>query len=183
TTDEGRVEAATLRGVIQARRGNAAAASAEFGRAHALGDHVADATVRAEALNALAVAEAGARRYAPTATLSDLDAAIARHEKFDHSAMLPQLLLERGALLEARGARERARNDYFRAMAQLELRGPRVDEMLMGFGIDAGVDSPFDRAIALLLRDGQIAEALKVADRSITLRISALYARSAGLRD
>jgi CHAT domain-containing protein len=183
TTDEGRVEAATLRGVIQARRGNAAAATAEFRRAHMLGARVADATVRAEALNALAVAEAGVRRYAPAATLSDLDTAIARHEKFDHSAMLPQLLLERGALLEMRGERERAKNDYFRAMVQLELRGPRVDEMLMGFGIDAGVDSPFDRAIALLLEDGQLAEALNVADRSIALRISTLYARSAGLRD
>ena len=183
TTDEGRVEAATLRGVIQARRGNAAAASAEFGRAHALSNRVVDATVRAEALNALAVAEAGVRRYAPAAPLADLDAAIARHEKFEHSAMLPQLLLERGALLEARGQREGAKNDYLRAMAQLELRALRVDEMLMGFGIDADLDSPFDRAIALMLNDGQTAEALNVADRSATLRISALYARSAGLRD
>ena len=182
-TDEGQVEAATLRGVINARRGNTAAAAVHFRRAHALLEKVGDETVRADVANSLSVAEAGSRGYGAGASRGDIDAAIARHEKFNDSVLLPQLLVERGALLEAANETVRAKSDYFRAMDLLEVRTPRIDRMLMGFGIDSQIDLPFDRAIRLLLNEKRFAEALAVADRSRALRISALYASAAGLPD
>ncbi len=182
-TDEGRVKAATLRGVIHARRGEPSAASADFQQARALVDLVADETVRSDTRNTLAVAEAGARAYSPGTFLADIDAAIARQETFDHSVLLPQLLVERGAILEARHERARAESDYLRAMELVELRAPRVDQMLIGFGIASEIDSPFDHAIRLMLGEGRLTDALAVADRVMALRISALYAPAAGLRD
>jgi CHAT domain-containing protein/tetratricopeptide (TPR) repeat protein len=182
-TDEGRADAVTLRGVIHARRGNAAAATVDFRKAHALAEAIADETVRAETRNALAVAEAGARAYAPATVLAEIDAAIARHETFDNSVFLPQLLVERGALEEARNDRAGAKRDYLRAMELVEMRAPRVDEMLIGFGIASDIESPFEHAISLMLSEGRPADALAAADRAMALRISALYAPSAGLRD
>src|ERR1044071_8040844 len=182
-TDEGRVKAATLRGIIAARREDPSAASMYFRQAHARLAAVADSTVRADAGNALAVAEAGARSGPRSAVLAQLNAAITRHEQFESSVLLPQLLVQRGALLEARHEHARAEADYLRAMQLVELRGPRVDRMLIGFGLAAEQESPFDRAIRLMLNTGRPAAALQTAERAMALRISNLYASSAGLRD
>jgi len=183
TTDASNVNEAMLRGVVAFRRGDRRAASLYFARGHALLHAVRDDASRSDVEFRLAIAEAGSRMVSPNPIIGELDAAIAAYEGTEYSVWLPQLLTERGAAWERTNELARAESDYRRAIDILESREPRIDETVLALGIVAANESPFDRAIRLLLRQGRIAGALSIAQRSTALRISSLHARGAGVRD
>lgn len=180
STIAGRVMESTLRGLIAARRGDAASAATHFERAHVLLTAVKDEDARTDVQRYLAIAESGAWS---TGVLSDLDAAVAEHEHDQYLVWLPQLLAKRGSLFEQRNEPERAEADYRRAIEILEKREPRIDETVLSLGVGTDQDSAFDRLIRLLLQQQRVATALSVAERASTLRISALHARGVGARD
>jgi tetratricopeptide (TPR) repeat protein len=182
-TGSARVVEATLRGILAARRGDPHGARRSFESAHSLLGGVAEAAVRAEVGMGLAIAEAGSRVVSEHKVLGQIDEAIAQHQQADQAIWLPQLLTDRGAIFERRGDRARAERDYGDAIQLLEKRAPRVDQMLIGFGVASDSESAFDRAIRLLLLERKIADSLSIAQRSAVLRISSLYAPSVGLRD
>ncbi|MEO8382072.1 MAG: CHAT domain-containing protein [Acidobacteriota bacterium] len=183
TTEASDVNEAMLRGVIACRRGDRRAAALHFQRGRALLRDVKDDASRADVQFRLAIAEAGSQIFSANPILGELDHAIAAHEKTEHSIWLPQLLTERGSAYEKRNDPAHAEIDYRRAIDILESREPRIDETVLALGIAGGGESPFDRAIRLLLREGRIAGALSIAERSNALRISSLHARGAGVRD
>jgi CHAT domain-containing protein len=183
TTDSGRVMESALRGILHARRRDARKAAVSFERAHTLLETVSDEALRSEVGMVVAIAEAGSRSDSPNAIVEQIDAAIAKHQDVDQAIWLPQLLTDRGNALEQRNELVRAEHDYLQAMQLLEQRSPRIDQMLIGLGAGSQSESPFDHAIRLFLRQGRITDALTVAQRSTTLRISSLYAPAVGLRD
>jgi CHAT domain-containing protein len=182
-TDSARVMESALRGILHARRGDARRAAVSFERAHTLLERVSDEALRSEIGMVVAIAEAGSRSDSPNAIVEQIDAAIAKHQDVDQAIWLPQLLTDRGNALEQRNEPARAEHDYLQAMQLLEQRSPRIDQMLIGLGAGSQSESPFDHAIRLFLRQGRIADALAVAQRSMALRISSLYAPAVGLRD
>lgn len=182
-SDAAHVMEEMLRGIIAFRRGDPHAASLHFERAHTLLSAIQDAAARADVQFRLAIAESGSRRLSPRPILNELDSAVAAHERTEFSVWLPQLLTERGAAFQSMNDLARAESDYRRAIGILEQREPRIDETVLALGVVSEVESPFDLAIRLLLRQGRIAGALSIAQRSTALRISSLHARGAGVRD
>lgn len=182
-TPAAQVMESILRGVLYMRRGDRDRGAFNFDRAHALLGAVEDKATHSHMAMMLAITEAGSRADSPHPVLEQIEAAIARHEGADETIWLPQLLAERGVALERRADDAGAERDYRRAMDLLEEREPRVDQMLIGIGAAADSESPFDRAIRLLLRQERSDEALAVAQRAAALRVSALYAPAAGLPD
>jgi len=182
-TDAARAMEEMLRGIIAFRRKQQDDAARHFQRAHDLLRAIRDETARADVQLRLAIAESGSRSFAARPILGELDAAIAAHEHSEFSVWLPQLLTERGAALEAANDLVRAERDYRRAIDILEQREPRIDATVLALGVGSQTQSPFDRSIRLLLRQGRVAGALAIAQRSTALRISSLHARGAGVAD
>jgi len=183
TTDAAKVSEAMLRGIAAFRRGDARRASQYFTDARALLRALLDESTRADLQFRLAIAEAGSRMQPASSILSDLDAGVATQSSTEYSIWLPQLLTERGAAFESANDPVRAEADYRRAIEILESREPRIDQTVLALGITAPGESPFDRAIRLLLRQERTLEALSIAERASALRISSLHARGAGVRD
>jgi len=183
TTVASDVSEATLRGVAAFRRGDRRGASQHFTDARMLLRTLSDESVRADLQFRLAIAEAGSRMQPAAPILADLDAAIAGLSAGEHSIWLPQLLTERGTAFESSHDPVRAETDYRRAIEILESREPRIDQTVLALGITAPGESPFDRAIRLLLEQGRIAGALSIAQRANALRISSLHARGASVPD
>jgi tetratricopeptide (TPR) repeat protein len=182
-TDSARVAESTLRGVLYMRHGDTTRGTFNFDHAHALLPRVVDPAVREAMAMFLAICEAGSRQNSPHPVLERINAAIAARDASQDAIWLPQLLGERGAELERRNDPAGAERDYRRAMDLLEQREPAIDQMLIGIGAAPESESPFDRAIRLLLRQSRVAEALRIAQRAAALRVSVLYAPAAGLRD
>lgn len=182
-TDAAHVYRATLRGVAAFRRGDRRRASEHFTEARTLLRALPDATTRADLAFKLTIAEAGSGMQPASSLLADLDAGIAVQSGPEHSIWLPPLLTERGATFESANELDRAEADYRRAIEVLESREPRIDQTVQTLGLSAPSESPFDRAIRLLLRQGRIVDALSIAERASALRISSLHARGAGVRD
>jgi CHAT domain-containing protein len=183
TTTAAQISRTTLEGVTAFRRGAPDGARLQFEKARTLLSSVSDESTRSDLQFRLAIAEAGSRMYAAAPVMADLDTAIAAHSGPQFSIWLPQLLTERGALFDKKRDSVRAEADYRRAIEILESREPRIDETVLALGIVSASESPFDRAIRLLLRQGRTTEALSIAERASALRISSLHARGAGVRD
>jgi tetratricopeptide (TPR) repeat protein len=173
-----------LRGVVAFRRGDLRAAQRDYALARELLRAVKDDAERENARFELAIAEAGSRMPPSSSPIVDeLNAAIAAHERREFSIWLPQLLSERAVAYEKAGDATRAESDDIRAIAILESRQPRIDETVLALGIASQAESPFDRAIRRMMRQGRIADALSVAQRADALYISSSHARGAGVRD
>ncbi|HEX6161469.1 MAG TPA: CHAT domain-containing protein, partial [Thermoanaerobaculia bacterium] len=184
STEAARVMESTLRGVLAVRRGDIRSAAASFDHAREQLQDVADQTARDEVRRALVIAQAGSGAFsASAAVLEDLDRAVAVDQKDEISVWLPQLLMQRGAAFEERGDAVRAEQDYRRAIGILEGREPRIDQTMLSLGIVYDGESPFDRAIRLLLRQGRLADALSISERAAGLRISALHTWGTGVAD
>ncbi len=177
------VSEATLRGVAAFRRGDRRRASGHFAEARTLLRKLSDETTRADLQFRLAIAEAGSGMQPASSMLADLDAGIATQSEAEHSIWLPPLLTERGVAFERGNEPARAEADYRRAIEVLESREPRIDQTTLALGITAPAESPFDRAIRLFMQQGRIDDALSIAERAGALRISALHARGARVRD
>lgn len=182
-TDAALVMESALRGILYMRLGEPHRGALNFDLAHARLDAVGDRVSRAGVEMFLAMVEAGSRPDSPHPVLERIEEAIEEYRDQDDTIWLPQLLTERGVALERRGDEAGAERDYRRAMDLLEQRQPDVENMLIGIGTAADGESPFDRAIRLLLRHRRIEGALTIAQRAAALRVSALYASSAGLND
>ncbi|HEX2120812.1 MAG TPA: CHAT domain-containing protein, partial [Thermoanaerobaculia bacterium] len=183
STEAALVMESTLRGVLAVRRGETRLGSAHFDRARDQLQSVRDQTSRAEVQRALVIAEAGSGTNASQTSLHDLDGAVSVDEQEEISIWLPQLLTQRGITHESRREWASAERDYRRAIDLLERREPRIDQTMLTLGIAYGGESPFDRAIRLLLQLGRFSDALAIADRAARLRVSALHAWSAGVAD
>lgn len=183
STDAGRVIESTLHGIAAIRRGDTTSAARHFEQSHRLLTLVKDPDEGANARRSLAIAEAESQIPTLTMSMEELNASIAEHEHEQLAIWLPQLLAKRGALFEARNQPERAESDYRRAIEILEEREPRIDQSVLSLGVANETDSPFDRLIRMLLAQQKIAGALSIAERASSRRISALHARSVGVRD
>lgn len=182
-TDAAKASRATLRGVAAFRRGDLRSTLERFTEARMLLRGLPDATTREDLRFRLAIAEAGTGMQPASATLADLDAGIDLQSGPELSIWLPPLLAARGATFENANDLDRAEADYRRAIDVLESREPRIDQSVLALGLSAPGESPFDRLIRLLLRQGRVVDALSIADRASGLRISSLHARGAGVRD
>jgi tetratricopeptide (TPR) repeat protein len=183
STEAALVMESTLRGVVAVRRRDLDAARTHFDRARAQLAAVSDETSRAEVRRALAIAQAGSGTASSTMDLDDLDASVSVDQQEEISIWLPQLLTQRGIAFESRRDDVRAEQDYRRAAEILERREPRIDQTMLSLGIAYDGESPFDRAIRLLLRQRRFSDALVIAERAAALRVSALYARTAHVSD
>ncbi|HXH41463.1 MAG TPA: CHAT domain-containing protein [Thermoanaerobaculia bacterium] len=181
--NDSRVMQLSLSGVLQTRRGEAAAAATSFAAARRL--LISLGTGDRERVGAfLDALEAGSRRYTARARSSaELTPTIERYASTSDSVWLPQLLLERGAALEREGRLREAEDDYLRAMSLIEQQQSRVDSLLIGADFTAEGESAFDRAVRLMLRENRIAAALAIADRAHMHTISSSFAAVSGLAD
>jgi CHAT domain-containing protein len=183
TTIAGKIAEERFRGILCARRGEAGQAAEHFARARGLLAEVSDPADRADQRMNIAIAAAAAPPMTSPRVLGEIDDAIATHQGVDNSIWLPQLLLGRGEALERRNETARAERDYLRAIEILEQREPRIDQTMMALGLGVDTESPFDRAIRLLLRQGRAADALAIAERAAAVRISSLSGQAEGIRD
>jgi tetratricopeptide (TPR) repeat protein len=182
-TAAGRAMEAALRGVIAFRNGHVQNSEHQFDHARLLLDQVDDRTLRAETRRSVLLAEAGTGIGSSRRRLADIEATTTMAEREETSLYLPRMLTERGIAFEAAGEPVRAEQDYLRAMSILESRELRIDQSSLVLGPSTAQDSAFDHAIVLYLKQRRVADALSAAERSLSVRISSLYARGMQGRD
>lgn len=182
-TEGGRVMEAVLRGVIAFRRGETRNSERQFERAWRFVEQITDAALRSEAKRSVLLAESGCNVGSSRRGLVDIDGVLTTAQQEETSLWLPRVLTERGIALETANEPGRAEADFLRAMSILERREPRIDQSSLTLGTSTSRQSAFDRAIRLYLNQGRITDALAVAQRSTSLRISSLHARGRPIRD
>ena len=166
----GTCETCLMLAVIRARRGDRAGAANAIRAANPYCQSIRDEAQRQRLVSFTTAAMIASGAVPFPATTDGLTRAINFFHSSGSRVALAQLYAERGEVWRARGQSELAEHDFEKSVEEMEA------ERSHAFDAFVDIQPPFDSMLRLFVDQHRYADALLVADRSNTLRLSQVVA-------
>lgn len=155
------------RAVILGRNHRLADALSDLGRAREHAQRVADEAIRETTVADVDMAEALLRQEeSPGTAISLLTRVLEFQKRGGYEFRTAQLLLARGRAHVRLGDQAEARADFSRAIAAVESQRENVPDLRLRSAFFGRAEDAYEELTALLVRAGELDEALRVFDRS-----------------